>query len=100
MLDRLEIFRCRPDAAHARLGDRASNEACLTCETGRQDAVYLPGDGSVTLDLADVGGRFDLSWLGIETTTWHDAGTLAGGEIVRLTVPAAGARVAVLRHAD
>lgn len=98
LLDRLDVFRCQPDASHALLGDRAANEAYLGYEPGRQYAVYFPAGGSVTLDLSDATGRFSLAWLEIDATRWHDAEPVSGGGLASLTPPADGSWVALLRR--
>ena len=89
------IFRCgpRPDL----LGDRDENEAYCLADAGREYAVYFPGRGDVSLDLAAAKGRMELRWYQIDAGRWHEASQVQGGGRARLTTPGSGQWVALIR---
>lgn len=86
----LELFRCTPDAPSKLLTERDENEAYLTCENGRQYAVYFPNGGAVTLDLAEAPRAMKLKWLDIAASRWTASERIEGGGRVHLTAPGRG----------
>lgn len=75
------------EPANKLLGDRADNEAYLAARPGQAYALYFTDGGSVTLDLKDAPGRFDVRWIDVATGQWGRRETLDGGDIVRITAP-------------
>jgi hypothetical protein len=69
-VDRLEIFRCRPDAL--RMRERSRNEAYGTGDPGRAYGLFFPQGGQVELvvDATDAGKRATLRWLDIRQGWW------------------------------
>ncbi|MDP6037358.1 MAG: hypothetical protein QGG64_02300, partial [Candidatus Latescibacteria bacterium] len=88
------------------LSDRESNEAYVAAKPGEQYAVYFTNGGSVKLDLSQVSGLFELTWisvsLGMTTETAVDRGykpmekSYEGGNVITLTAPYKGGWVAAL----
>jgi hypothetical protein len=86
------------------LSDRESNEAYLAASPGESYALYFTGGGSVTLDLSDAPGSFDVTWISVSSgvTTRTSAGrrlmdkTIQGGDPVKLSAPYKGGWVAAL----
>ncbi len=88
------------------LSDRESNEAYLAAKPGDRYALYFTNGGSVSLDLSDAPGAFDVTWISVSmgvTTQSSAAGgyrkmskTLQGGRIVPLSAPYKGGWVVAL----
>jgi hypothetical protein len=88
------------------LSDRETNEAYLAADPGRSYALYFTNGGSVTMDLSDAPGRFEITWISVSSgvTTRTRAGghyrltpnSLEGGRPVKLTAPYKGGWVAAL----
>lgn len=50
-------------------------------------AVYLPNGGSVSINLAGVGGNFNVAWFNPRTGSSSNAGSVAGNGMRTLTAP-------------
>jgi hypothetical protein len=91
------------------LSTRDSDEAYLAAKPGESYALYFTDGGSVTLDLTDASGSFEITWisisLGVTTRTWAGGDwrklptRIEGGRPVKLSAPYQGGWVAALtRH--
>jgi hypothetical protein len=73
------------------LSDREENEAYLLAESGRQYALYFPGDagdGNIELDLTAANGPWRVKWVNITMNTWlEDEQLLQGGSTVQIRKP-------------
>jgi hypothetical protein len=88
------------------LSDRESNEAYLAAKPGEYYALYFTSGGSVGLDLSDVTGTFDVTWIsvsmGVPTRTSAAGGyrqmkkTIEGGRVVTMSAPYKGGWVAAV----
>ena len=76
------------------LSDREENEAYLLENSGKQYVLYFPkdaGDGSVTLEMSGIEGKWDLRWLNIKDSKWQDQKIeIGGGNKVKLQKPDSG----------
>lgn len=97
LLERLDIFRCRPDAQSRLLLDRKPSEAYLSYEQGRQYGVYFPDGGSVQLQLPGSTGPYRLRWLDIAAGRWLDPKKVSGARALELTAPGKGNWIALLQ---
>jgi hypothetical protein len=97
--DELDLITCEPK--NDLLFDREENEAYLLTDAGKRYAIYFPqnaGDGTVMLDLADKEGKYQLRWLPVSKGKWLEENRLLqGGEKVRITKPAEGHWVALIK---
>ena len=92
------------------LSDRENNEAYLAARPGKCYALYFTNGGSVGLDLTNVTGSFDVTWIsvsmGICVTTAADRAyrpmekTVEGGSVVTFTAPYKGGWVAAIVKRD
>jgi hypothetical protein len=87
------------------LSDRESNEAYLAASPGQSYALYFTDGGSVTLDLSDAPGSYEVTWISVSSgvTTRTSAGrnrlidkTIRGGGPVKLSAPYKGGWVAAI----
>ena len=88
------------------LRDRSPNEAYLAADPGNSYALYFTHGGSVGLDLTDVKGTFELTWISVTmgrisntTSAKLYARTkkeIQGGNVVTLSAPYKGGWVAAL----
>jgi hypothetical protein len=88
------------------LSDRESNEAYLAAKPADAYALYFTDGGSVTLDLSDAPGPFEITWIsvssGVTTRTWAGGDwrqlpiRIQGGRPVKLSAPYQGGWVAAL----
>jgi len=85
-------------AAMTPRNDLASTRYCLA-NPGAEYLIYLPGGGSVTVNLGDVKGRVSLEWLNPDTGVATDGGTARGGGQIGLTAPFDGDAVLYIRGA-
>ena len=78
-------------------GDFVDSELIGYClaKPGSQYLVFIPGGGSVTLDLTAVTGSLNVEWFNPATGVATQAGTVPGGEQT-LTAPFSGAAVLFL----
>ena len=88
-------FACapRPDL----LGDREPNEAFCLAEPGRRYAVYFPGGGKVTLDVAAAAGvPLTLRWYDIDGGRWRKPQEVTAAGPLILQAPGRGQWAAVV----
>jgi hypothetical protein len=88
------------------LSERESNEAYLAAEPGKRYALYFTDGGSVTLDMTDARGTFNITWIsiamGIPVNTSQAGGhrrmnsTMQGGSVIQLSTPYKGGWVAAI----
>ncbi len=88
------------------LSKREPNEAYLAAKPGAAYALYFTNGGSVSLDLSDAKGSFDVTWIsvsmGIPVETSAGGGyrpmkkTITGGDIVTMSAPYKGGWVAAI----
>ncbi len=88
------------------VSENESNEAYLAAKPGDSYALYFTNGGSVTLNLTDAPGAYEMTWisvsLGITTDTWKGGDwrklpkTLKGGAPVTLNAPYKGGWVVTL----
>ncbi len=91
----MDVFNCQPD--NNLLSDRSDNEAYCFANKGHQYAVYFPLQGSVSLNLSDVDGNWQVKWLNISNSEWLNQNeVLKGGDWVNLKSPETGHCVAVI----
>lgn len=88
------------EPANQLVGDRAADEAYLAANPGRAYALYFTDGGSVSVDLTDAEGRFDLLWIDITTGEWGRRDSISGGAAVTVTAPAEGHWVAAITHGN
>jgi hypothetical protein len=79
-------------------GDLVESEPIGYClaKPGSQYLVFVPGGGSVTLDLSAVTGSLNVEWFNPATGVATPAGTVTGGPLRTLTAPFSGAAVLFL----
>ena len=94
LTDSMNIFVCEPD--NSLLRNRSDNEAYYLAEAGEQYAVYFTDGGSVTLDMSDALGNFDIRWLEIPKAEWLSATVVKGGGSEELNPPGKGQWVVLL----
>lgn len=82
--------------ANELLGEREANEAFLAAKPGEEYALYFPDGGSVTLDLSQTNGTFQIRWIDIGTGEWGPRDTVSGGEEVTIRAPRDGHWAAAL----
>jgi len=72
LLERIDLTRCRPDAA--RLLNRSSNEAYTTGIPGEAHAVYFPAGGEVCLTDLQLPNKASIGvqWLDMRKPVWLD----------------------------
>ena len=93
--ERVDLIAAEP--MNGLLSDREEDEAYLAAIPGEAYALYFPDGGSVTLDLGEVEGAFELRWLGVLEVLWEDAPiAVEGGGSVEVTSPGEGPWAAVL----
>jgi len=85
---RLDLSQAVP---HGDLVDSEPIGYCLA-KPGSQYLVFIPGGGSVTLDLTAVTGTLSVEWFNPSTGVATSGGTVSGGERT-LTAPFGGAAV-------
>ncbi|MCP5111388.1 MAG: hypothetical protein GY953_11195, partial [bacterium] len=73
-------------------GELASSQYCLA-DPGREYLVYLPGGGSVAVDLSATDGPLTLEWFNTATGRTAAGGTIHGGGRRLLTAPFGGPAV-------
>jgi hypothetical protein len=88
------------------LAERKSNEAYLAAKPGERYALYFTNGGSVTLDLSDAPGSFEVTWIsvsmGVVTQSSAAGGyrlmekTIQGGGVVKISAPYKGGWVAAV----
>ena len=82
------------------LEDRSENEAYLAARPGEAYALYFTDGGSVDLDMTDIEGEFQLSWIDIGTGDWADKQRLQSGRVLTVAAPAAGGWVAAIARRE
>lgn len=92
--DEMNVFACEP--ANELLSGREPNEAYCLAEAGRQYAVYFPGGGAVTLNLAAAEGDWTLRWLEIPASRWSEQTSVRVGASLPLTPPGDGPWAALI----
>jgi len=94
--DAIDIFLMEP--RNDLLSIRASNEAYLLAEAGKQYAIYFTGvsDNEVGLDLTRVSGNFDVQWLHVDTSEWQSGNNIQGGTSVTISAPSSDSWAAVI----
>jgi len=91
------------------LSERESNEAYLATNPGQSYVIYFTNGGSVGLDLSEVSGTFDVTWISVAmglTVETSAAGgyrltdkTIEGGNVVTMSAPYKGGWVAaIVKH--
>jgi hypothetical protein len=88
LTDSMNFFVCEPD--NSLLSNRSDNEAFCLAEVGEQYAVYFTDSGSVTLDMTEAPGNFDMKWLEIPKAEWWSATVINGGGHLELNAPGNG----------
>ena len=88
LTDAMEMHRCQPRLDLLTMRD--ANEAYLSCEVGRQYALYFPAGGEVTLDLSQTRGKLSARWLDIARSRWKTPTRLPAGRPARLAAPGTG----------
>ncbi len=63
---------------------------------GKRYAIYFPDGGAVTLNLCEVEGTFDATWLDVQNSNWLPAQTVLGESKILLDAPGGGHWVALL----
>lgn len=84
------------EPANLLLGDRAENEAYLAARPGHAYALYFTDGGSVTLDLANAQGRFEVRWIDIASGDSGRHESVEGGRVVQVAAPGSGPWVAAI----
>lgn len=85
LTDSMSVFVGEP--ANHLLSGREEDEAYAFADIGSEYAVYIPGGGSVTIDLTDIAGKLSVQWLDILNSEWYQEEPIAGGEAMELTAP-------------
>ena len=88
------------EPANHLLSERADNEAFLAARPGVAYALYFTDGGSVTLNLEESPGRFEVRWIDVGTGEWGQRGTVEGGRKAALNTPAKGHWVAAITKAQ
>ncbi len=88
LTNEMNIFSTEP--RNDLLSNRATNEAYLLAEVGKQYALYFPDGGGVTLDLSDARGELKLKWLNISKSSWAREEILQGDGQVQINTPGRG----------
>ena len=96
LTERFDLVEATPDAEASLLENREENEAYLSRIPGEKYAVYFPDGGSVTLDLREDPGTFDVQWLDVAGSEWRRGPDVEGLHPVELQAPEAGHWIAVL----
>jgi hypothetical protein len=91
-----DVFQAAP--RNDLLGDREPNEAYCLANPGRHYAVYFPNGGSVNLDVSASQGSFQVRWLDIDRTRWHEPQTVSPNNTLRLKTPGQGHWAAVIQR--
>ncbi len=73
------------------LGDRDTDEAYLAAKPGEKYILYFTDGGSVTLDLNDAKGSFNLQWVNIKTGAAGKRDSIKAGSKVTISAPGKGA---------
>jgi len=84
------------EPANQLLSERETNEAYLAAAPGQAYALYFTDGGSVSLNLKDAPGGFEVRWIDIATGEWSKRETIIGGNLITLTAPARGHWVAAI----
>lgn len=84
LTDRMNIFTSEP--RNDLIVDRRDNFAYMTCEPGKQYAIFLPFGRSIPLDQTNETGEYTAYYLNIQASAWEKEETLVGGEIVQVSV--------------
>lgn len=82
--------------SNALLGEREADEAYLTGRPGGPYVVYFRQGGSVTLDLREAPGAYEVQWIDIGTGEWGARVACEAGAALPLQAPSEGAWLAVL----
>ncbi len=86
---RVNLARMKP------AGELASSRYCLA-DPGRDYLVFVPGGGTVTVDLTAASGQLRLEWFDPVNGLRHPAGFVAGGAWRELSPPMPGSAVLYL----
>jgi hypothetical protein len=78
------------------LRDREPNEAFAAADPGRAYVTYFTNGGSVTLDLHNAKGQFELAWMHIRTGAWERERSVRAGRALEVRAPSADHWLAVL----
>ena len=81
-LNGLEYWKMRP-----RNDLLTSGEGYVFTEVGETYLVYLPGGGSIALDISAVGNKFDASWFNPRDGSVIEFGPVFGGEVEAFDAP-------------
>jgi len=68
----MDFFKHKP--SNHLLSDREANEAYCIAVDGKEYAIYFPGKGEVTLNIAD--GKYEARWLNIFLSEWEKSEVL------------------------
>ncbi len=92
--ERFFVFSAEP--ANHLLSNRETNEAYALAEPGLQYAVYFTDGGDVDLDLSGAHGEWELHWLNILKSEWHQTDSVEVSDAVQLKAPDHGQWLALL----
>jgi hypothetical protein len=93
-----QSYAVRMDLGAARpRGDLASSRYCLA-KPGSEYLVFVPGGGTVTVDLGAAPGPFTIEWFDPATGTSIPGGQLAGGAASSLASPLRGEDAVLFLH--
>jgi hypothetical protein len=81
--ERVDLVRMVPR------GDLASSGYCLA-NSGVEYLVYLPGEGTVSVDLSAASGSLDLEWFDVESGETVEVGRASGGSNQEFASPVGG----------
>ncbi len=97
--DEINLFAMAPN--NSKLSQRSTNEAYLLENPNQEYAVYFTGtnDHTVTLDLSDAEGIFQVLWLDIQNNYWLEQGeNINSGAMVSISAPDDSQYIAILRR--
>jgi hypothetical protein len=98
LINKIDFVNSKPN--NDLLSDREENEAYLWGNSGKHYAIYFPkgaGDGLVTIDLSEIDGKWNLTWLNIQKSNWIDKKSeMGGGDKVKIQKPDNGHWIALI----
>ncbi|WP_419194984.1 putative collagen-binding domain-containing protein [Novipirellula herctigrandis] len=72
------------------LTNRDANEAYVAATPGKAYVVYFPNGGSVDIDLSSTSGRWNVTWINIDTADLTPISNLQGAKREALQAPSKG----------